>query len=157
MLSDIVTVRWPGADGVWKTEVEKRLAAVSQQLEVRKDGQSADGLSAADPVTLTIIAAAIPATATILQSIILAVVQVRIAELGGRAAPHNANSGARATSAAPHAEQVGETKVAKTINLVLTGVKGASKIEVAPDGQVPIEKLAEATSKIGPVQGIAVE
>lgn len=157
MLGDIVTVRWPDADGVWKTEVEKRLAAVSQQLEVRKDGQSADGLSAADPVTLTIIAAAIPATATILQSIILAVVQVRIAELGGSAAPHSANSGAHASSAAPHAEQAGEAKVAKTINLVLTGVKGASKIEVAADGQVPIEKLAEATSKIGPVQGIAVE
>ena len=63
MLGDIITVRWPDADGVWKNEVEKRLAAVSQQLEVRKDGQSADGLSAADPVTLTIIAAAIPATA----------------------------------------------------------------------------------------------
>ena len=157
MLGDIVTVRWPDADGVWKTEIEKRLAAVSQQLEVRKDGQSADGLSAADPVTLTIIAAAIPATATILQSIILAVVQVRIAELGGRAAQHSASGGAHASPTAPHAEQPGEAKVAKTINLVLTGVKGASKIEVAPDGQVPIEKLAEATSKIGPVQGIAVE
>ena len=156
MLGDIITVRWPDADGVWKNEVEKRLAAVSQHLEVRKDGQSADGLSAADPVTLTIIAAAIPATATILQSIILAVVQVRIAELGGRAAPHASNAG-HSSAAAPHAGQPGEAKVAKTINLVLTGVKGASKIEVAPDGQVPIEKLAEATSKIGPVQGIAVE